>query len=58
MPVPLHCCDELPTHWVEPGEQVTQLLFKHAGVGAVQVVCVCQMPLESQDWMLLPRHSV
>ena len=58
MPVAPHCCDELPTHCVAPGEHVTQLLFRHAGVGAVQVVCVCQVPLELQDWMLFPRHSV
>lgn len=58
MPFAPQVCDELPTHCVDPGAQGTQLLFRHAGVGAAQVVCVCHVPLEVHDWMLLPRHSV
>jgi hypothetical protein len=58
LPFAPQSCDELPTHWLVPGEHATQLLLRHAGVAPEQVVWVCQVPFAVQDWMLLPRHSV
>jgi hypothetical protein len=36
-------------HCLFPGEHATQVLFRHAGVGAEHVVCVCQPPLVLHD---------
>jgi hypothetical protein len=47
-----------PRHCFEPGEHVTQVLFRQLGVSPEQVDCVCQLPMASQDWMAEPRHCV
>ena len=49
-PASLQVSTPLPVpHVLFPGEHATQLLFKHAGVGVEQVVCVCQPPLGLHD---------
>ena len=58
LPVAPHSCVELPTHCFDPGEHSTHVLFRHAGVLPAHVVWVCQLPVASQDWMLLPRQRV
>jgi hypothetical protein len=48
----------LPEHCVEPGEHSTQELLVQVGVAPEHVDCVCQLPVESQDWIAEPRHCV
>jgi hypothetical protein len=48
----------LPVHWLEPGVQATQVLFRHAAVAPAQVADGCQLPIGSHARITEPRHCV
>jgi hypothetical protein len=53
-----HTWSEFPTHWLALGEQATQAPFKHTGMEPEQVTMLCQLPVESHDWTIVPAHCV
>jgi hypothetical protein len=57
-PSSLHVCIAfaLATHCLSPGLHTPHPPSKHTPAGAMQLVCVAQLPVLSQVWMALPRQ--